>query len=246
MKLISLNAWGGRVRPRIAEFFQKYRATDVFLLQEIFHEATSITKYDEEENEHFFNDIQTILPDHVGIFAPVQSGEWGLAAFVSSDFQIGTADNVFVHRTIDAMVGTDAKTLGRSVQCISIEREGEQYSLMNFHGLWTGINKQDNDERIQQSKKIMELLERTNGKKILAGDFNLLPDNESIRMIESTGMRNLIKEFDVQSTRTSFYTKPEKFADFTFVSPDIQVRDFKILPDEVSDHTAMYLEFDPR
>jgi endonuclease/exonuclease/phosphatase family metal-dependent hydrolase len=244
MKLISLNAWGGRLRPQIAEFLQTHHDTDIFLLQEVFHEATSITKYDEDENEDFFNDIQRLLPDHVGIFAPVQSGEWGLAAFVSSSSRIEKSDNVFVHRTIDAMVGTDAKTLGRSVQCLSIESDGGRYSLMNFHGLWTGINKQDNDERIQQSKKIVELLERTEGKKILAGDFNLLPENESVRMIEDAGMKNLIKEFDIQSTRTSFYTKPEKFADFTFVTPDIQVHDFKILPEEVSDHAAMYLEFD--
>jgi endonuclease/exonuclease/phosphatase family metal-dependent hydrolase len=56
-------------------------------------------------------------------------------------------------------------------------------------------------------------------------------------------MVNLVREHNVQSTRTSFYTKPDKFADYVFVTPDISVRNFKVLPDEVSDHAALYVEF---
>ena len=55
-------------------------------------------------------------------------------------------------------------------------------------------------------------------------------------------MRNLIKEYGITSTRTSFYEKENKFADHAFVSSDIEVVDFKVLPDEVSDHAALYLE----
>ena len=55
-------------------------------------------------------------------------------------------------------------------------------------------------------------------------------------------MKNLIKEYNIQSTRTSLYEKSEKFADYVFVSPEIVVKDFKLLPDEVSDHLALFLE----
>ena len=55
-------------------------------------------------------------------------------------------------------------------------------------------------------------------------------------------MRNLIKEFGVTSTRTSFYTKPVKFADYVFVSKDINLKNLKILPHEVSDHTPLLIE----
>ena len=63
-------------------------------------------------------------------------------------------------------------------------------------------------------------------------------------MIEATGMRNLIKEYNITSTRTSFYKKPVRFADFVFVSKDIKVNDFKVLPDEVSDHAPLFLDFE--
>ena len=56
-------------------------------------------------------------------------------------------------------------------------------------------------------------------------------------------MRNLIAEFGITSTRSSLYTKPLRFADYMFVSNGIEVKDFKVLPDEVSDHLALYLEF---
>ena len=38
------------------------------------------------------------------------------------------------------------------------------------------------------------------------------------------------------------YTKQEKFADYTFVSKEVNVVDFKILPEEVSDHAAMFID----
>ena len=78
----------------------------------------------------------------------------------------------------------------------------------------------------------------------MSGDFNLLPDTQSIKKLENFGLRNLVKEYNITSTRTSFYTKSEKFADYAFVSSEIAVKDFKVLPDEVSDHSPLYLEFE--
>jgi hypothetical protein len=71
-----------------------------------------------------------------------------------------------------------------------------------------------------------------------------LPDTESLKKLENIGMRNLIKEFNITGTRSSHYAKPERFADYTLVSDGIKVNDFKVLPDEVSDHLAMYLDFE--
>ncbi|MGH7175090.1 MAG: endonuclease/exonuclease/phosphatase family protein, partial [Minisyncoccia bacterium] len=61
-------------------------------------------------------------------------------------------------------------------------------------------------------------------------------------VVLTEGMRNLIEEYKITSTRTSFYDETEKFADYAFVSPEAKVLDFKVLPEEVSDHAALYLE----
>ena len=52
-----------------------------------------------------------------------------------------------------------------------------------------------------------------------------------------------MKETGVTSTRSHYYTKPEKFADYILVSPDITVVDFNVLPDVISDHLPLVLEF---
>lgn len=55
---------------------------------------------------------------------------------------------------------------------------------------------------------------------------------------------NLIKKYDVKSTRSSLYTKENKYADFVFTSPEIKINDFKVLQDEISDHLPLLLDFE--
>ncbi len=73
----------------------------------------------------------------------------------------------------------------------------------------------------------------------MGGDFNVLPETKSIQLLEAAGMRNLVREFGITSTRSPLYTKPEKYADYIFVSKDIEVASFEVLPDVVSDHMAL-------
>jgi endonuclease/exonuclease/phosphatase family metal-dependent hydrolase len=81
-----------------------------------------------------------------------------------------------------------------------------------------------------------------NNKKILCGDFNLMPDTQSLQII-AEGMNNLIATYKITSTRTNYYPKEEKFADYIFTSPDIKVNQFAVLRDEVSDHAPLMIDF---
>jgi endonuclease/exonuclease/phosphatase family metal-dependent hydrolase len=93
----------------------------------------------------------------------------------------------------------------------------------------------------------MNFMKKISGPKIICGDFNILPDTESVAILEN-GMRNLVKEFAIESTRTPLYrhyNNPDEpnFADYVFVSPDVNVMKFTVLPDVVSDHSPLLLEF---
>jgi endonuclease/exonuclease/phosphatase (EEP) superfamily protein YafD len=131
----------------------------------------------------------------------------------------------------------------RNIQFITTEFQDSPLTVVNFHGLWNGRGKGDSEDRLNQSKKIKEFVETLQGNVVMCGDFNLLPNTQSVQILEDIGLKNLIKETGVTSTRTSHYTKPDKFADYIFISRDINVKDFKVLPEEVSDHSALYLEF---
>jgi endonuclease/exonuclease/phosphatase family metal-dependent hydrolase len=129
------------------------------------------------------------------------------------------------------------------LQWIKCNIEEELYAIINVHGLWNGKGKTDTEERIAQSTRIKEFMRTFNTRKILCGDFNLKPDTESLKML-ANDMNNLIASHHVTSTRTSFYPKEEKFADYIFTSKDIAVKKFEVLKDEVSDHAPLLLDFE--
>jgi exonuclease III len=244
MLIISLNIWGGRMGSKILDFFKKYRHTDIFLLQEVFHQATDITAWHEEDRKEMFNEISNILPEHDGFFAPVESDEWGLAIFVKKSINIEKTGDIFVHRYKNAMIGNDGSTLGRNLQYISMSKNNTQYTVINFHGLWNGKGKTDTEDRLSQSKKIVDFVKQINQKIIIGGDFNLRPNTESIKMLEENlNLKNLISEYSISSTRTSLYSKEDKFADYMLTSSDLKIEEFKVLEDEVSDHSPLYLKF---
>jgi endonuclease/exonuclease/phosphatase family metal-dependent hydrolase len=244
MKLISLNVWGGAIHEPLLKFLEENADVDFFLFQEMHHNATEKTNWNNRGNSNLFEDIKKILPNHVGYFAPAQDDEYGLAGFISNKIELLEHGDIFIHRHKDAMSNMDGTLLGRNLQYFKVAGE-KPYTLMNFHGLWTGTGKQDTEERIIQSNRITEFAKSIHGEFVLAGDFNLMPDTESIRILERMGLRNLIKDYGITNTRTSYYKKTsDKFADYVFVTGDIRVQDFQIMPEEVSDHAAMYLEFE--
>ena len=243
MKLISLNVWGGALNVPLLEFLEKNSGVDFFLFQEMHHNATPKTNWNNRGNSNLFEDVAKMLPHHDGYFAPIQDDEYGLAGFISKTAPLIEHGDVFVHRHKNAMNENDATNLGRNLQYFKIG-DKKPYTLINFHGLWTGRDKRDTEERIKQSQRIIEFTKTVTDEFILAGDFNLMPDTQSIKLLETIGVRNLITEYGITNTRTSYYKKTsDKFADYTFVTPGIDVRDFRIMPEEVSDHAAMYLEF---
>ena len=243
MKIISLNIWGGRVGYKILDFFKKYSDVDIFILQEVFHNATDITAWDETERREIFKEIGEVLVDHNGHYAPVESNEWGLALFVKKKIIVEEVGDIFVHGQKNSMIGRDCSTLGKNIQYIRIAGE-KNVTIINFHGLWNGKGKTDTEDRINQSKRIVEFVKNITHDIVLGGDFNLRPDTESLKILErDLNLKNLISEYQITSTRTNLYSKEEKFADYMLVSPNIKISDFKVLPEEISDHSALYLEF---
>lgn len=73
-------------------------------------------------------------------------------------------------------------------------------------------------------------------------DYNLLSESESLQILDE-GMHNCIASYNITSTRTSYYSKEIRFADYMFLSKNLKVDSFKVLPDEVSNHAPLYLDF---
>jgi endonuclease/exonuclease/phosphatase family metal-dependent hydrolase len=117
----------------------------------------------------------------------------------------------------------------------------EGLAIINVHGIWQGGIKTDTEAKIEQSKKILDLAEKTDGRKIICGDFNVLPDTKSIQMLADK-YTDLIREYGIKETRSSLYTKELRHAGFVFVDNKISVKDFSVPNMVVSDHLPMIIE----
>jgi endonuclease/exonuclease/phosphatase family metal-dependent hydrolase len=253
MKLICLNTWGGRAgRDKLLAFLDAHRDADFICLQEIWSApyeglegvlAGGSPLVHDEIMVKGKQAIGALLSSHRAFFHPSHLADYGLMTLVSNDLEVVRSGDVFVHRERDFVPKGNLGHHARNVQFVTVRTPNGALTVLNFHGLWNGLGKGDSDDRLAQSRRLIEVVAGRAEPFVLCGDFNLAPDTESLKMLEEAGARNLNAEFGAGATRTSLYAGPERFADYIFVSPGVTVSDFRVLPDEVSDHAPLMLEF---
>lgn len=249
MKMITLNTWGGKIREPFISFITSHQDDiDVFCFQEVYHNAENIEGgggfVEPGSQPDLFTVLLSLLPNHDGYFCPTVGDYYGIATFVRKSILVVETRDILIYENHhdDGEVGKHSrKALWHAI------RFGEkQLSILNVHGLWNGNGKTDTPDRIEQSRRIKDFMNSIGGSQIICGDFNLLPDTESLSIV-ADGMQNLVTLHNVTTTRTSYYTRVATsgtFADYIFASPDLHIVDFRVLPDEVSDHAALFVSFD--
>lgn len=208
---------------------------------------------------HILDELTALLPGFVPHFFPIQKGldiegkvdfevTEGHATFVREGLPVLAEGHVFT-RGARSNSFSDWENVPTAFGYVRVPFRNGELAVMNFHGIPYPGDKLDTPERLEQSRRIAEFVQAEKNPLVLAGDFNLLPETESIRMVENAGLKNLIVEYGIQTTRSRvspFYGKPDQqfFADFTFVSPGIDVKKFSVPEDCVaSDHLPMIMEF---
>ena len=241
MELITLNIWGGHVRHPLLEFITSHREVDIFCFQEVYHNAPhKISNEDRAVSLNIFSELQNLLPDHNAFFRPVVQNIYGIGIFIKKEITVLAEGDINIYDNPHYSGRGPAHS--RILQWLKCQVNDQIYAILNVHGLWNGMGKTDTPDRMAQSRRIKDFVDSVATPKILCGDFNLRPDTESVKILEKD-MQNLIQIYNVNSTRTSFYPKEEKFADYIFTSPEIFVNKFSVLPDEVSDHAPLLLDF---
>ena len=122
--------------------------------------------------------------------------------------------------------------------------DGKQLQIINVHGIWT-IDKLDDERTLEQLKIILSSI-REDIPSIVVGDFNLLPNSDSITTI-SKKMINLILKYNVKTTRPTFddgLDKGDLVCDYIFVNDKVKVNNFKVLNSKASDHLPLILDFE--
>jgi endonuclease/exonuclease/phosphatase family metal-dependent hydrolase len=224
MKIISLNAWGGKQQAELKEYIHAHKAsTDIFLLQEADEQIEMLRK---SELEGWL----TVAADQ----RLVGSRESFFNASVFKEGIVPVASGV--------LITSQQRVFGLWTELLY---QGVTYFICNIHGMAMPGEKLDTEERLDQTRVTLDFLSGKPGIHIIMGDFNLFPETESILQIERAGYRNLIKEYNIETTRNEIswakYSNKQLWADYCFVGPGIEVIDFQVPQNLVSDHLPMEL-----
>ena len=255
MKLITLNTWGGKLYHALLDFIKNTaQETDIFCFQEIYQSASDRI-ISRDMHADIYGEISKNLKDHSGYFAPHLEGYdidgkvdfpllAGLAIFIRKNIEVSECRDIPIYGSGLEITDNDGiRAIPRNLQYISFTVNNKCYLVGNLHGIWYPKTKVDSGDRINQSIKIKGFLSERTEEKILCGDFNLLPSTKSMQILEE-GMINLIKKYDIKTTRNKYYEREEKHADYVLASPGVISKQFTAIDNLVSDHLPLLFEFE--
>lgn len=265
MRVLSLNAWGGRLHDRLPPYLVG-ADPDVLCLQEVVRapaaEAPWLVYRDGgvelPQRANLFREVAEALPDHAAFFCPAARGplfdggravasEWGLATFVRRGHPVIGQAQGFVHGDF-APDGFGEHPRPRNAHAVRVfdDRGGFALTVAHLHGLRDPAGKHDTPARRAQAEALIRTIRtvaRPGERLVVCGDLNVLPGSETLAMLRATGLAELVTSRGHAGTRTSFYPKPGRFADYMLVSPEARVVSFDVVAEpEVSDHRALLVE----
>ncbi|MBB4189904.1 endonuclease/exonuclease/phosphatase family metal-dependent hydrolase [Rhizobium aethiopicum] len=265
MRIISLNAWGGRLHEALIAYV-KQADPDVLCLQEVLRAPNADSGWsiyrdaglELPQRVNLFQEISAALPGHDAFFCPTSRGElfdgdaatvaeFGLATFVRKSHSVIAQALDFVHGSFSAD-GWGDHPRPRNAHCIRLfnHAHGRTVTIAHMHGLRDSAGKGDTAQREQQVLALAGLIGRIwpgDEGLVVCGDFNVLPGSATFRVLARLGLSDLVTGNGLVDTRTSHYLKQGRFADYMLITPDVEVAKFEVVEEpEVSDHRALLLD----
>lgn len=227
MKIVFLNVWGAHMQASLVDYLaEQARDTDIFCFQEAAESmkracAGVLSGYKEisdykyiSEHEHFPQVI-----------------------YVRKDIEVLSAGSL-MHDDMDRGLAIYVK----------VRVDGGEMYVCNVHGKSRPVEKLDDPGRLAFSHALIDFFADKDAPVVIGGDFNLLPETHSVRMFERAGYRDLIGGFDIDTTRNRLvwdrYPVKMYYSDYVFLSDKVQLVDFSVPKNEVSDHLPMLLKID--
>jgi endonuclease/exonuclease/phosphatase family metal-dependent hydrolase len=246
MKLIQFNAWGGAL-GRHTSRWMKQQDVDIWMVQEV-------TSSPSAGRSRFFD----FLEDALAAIGSVEVFSSKIFSSIYGKKQIHYGNAILAKQKLEnryteftkgeyepdfSGVDEDNNDIRLFQHATITNDKGVVIHLINYHGYCQANGVKTGDaETDAQCQQLADYIAKLTGPKILAGDFNLAPDSSSLKSLNAM-LRNLCLEFPVETTRNLFSYVMDT-VDYIWVSDEIIVKHFEVMPDLVSDHAALLLEFD--
>lgn len=233
MKLVFLNVWHGGVWDNLQKFIlEEKESTDMFCFTEV----------DPKLNTQLLEILSgfNFVYDDILETNYLNGGMDGQAVFIKKDISL-----INVQKKLIFDISPDDAGI---MQVLEVGVGNKRISIGSVHGMARPGEKLDTLARLDQSRKILDVFKNISGPKVIGGDFNLLPETESVAVFEKAGYTNLIKKFSIKNTRNRLswerFENIQYYADYCFASKDIKVEGFEVPNLEVSDHQPLILKID--
>ncbi len=244
MIILSLNVWGGQRHDDLLSFIEARReSVDVFCLQEMFTNTV-------EPNDFFRNivvldlaeQLKDVLPNHTLALGPSRdtTGEQ-LAFFVANQLPILKQEQRQLYKRRDLLVHPGLPEESVYLLAITVKTASHPLAIAQLHGYWEKDQGEDKPPRDEQITKTLEFVEAQHTPVVLCGDFNMNTKTRGITRVTEK-LRNLTQEHGITSTRPQSNPYRDTVGDYMFVSPELAVKSFAVLPDVVSDHLPLLVE----
>ena len=224
MKIVFLNVWGSCMQKSLVDYLKQQASdTDIFCFQEATDNmkhacAAALSDYREISDYKYISEHEN-FPQSI---------------FVRKNIAILSSGTLMDH-DMDRGLAVYAKVIV----------EGSELYICNAHGKSRPVEKQDDAGRLAFSQGLINFFGDKDVPVVIGGDFNLLPETESIKMFERNGYRDLIKGFAIDTTRNHLvwdrYPVKMHYSDYAFLNNKVQLVDFNVPKNEVSDHLPLVL-----
>lgn len=245
MKIVQLNIWMGKIEGALEKFFKNTDA-DVICMQEVINsddatlhvsrlwfETSRILKAAGEEFKYhaYFPNWSSRIVD----------GTMQMGNFVISKIPILETDSVFIHGQYTENVKlVQTPSNNSAVDIVKLENG---ITVVNHHGFWRKdpMGDEDSIKAFENVRKVVEPLSKE-GPLVMCGDLNIIHESPAFRSLDF--LRDLTDENKVETTLSGMKIDVKVPCDHILVNEGIEVLDFKVLPDVVSDHLALEAEIE--
>ncbi len=244
MKIVQLNIWMGKIEGQLERFFQNTDA-DVICMQEVINsedvtlhvsrlwfETSRILRANPDFKYHvYFPNWSTRIAD----------GSLQMGNFVISKIPIVSSEQFFVNGEYTENIKlVQTPSNNTAVGIVKLENG---VTVVNHHGFWRKQPMGDEDS-VKVFTKVGEVVKpyAKEAPLVMCGDLNIVFESPAFRPLDF--LCDLTHENNVETTLSGYKFNGKVPCDHILVNDKIEVKDFKVLSDLVSDHLALEAEIE--
>lgn len=238
MKILQLNVWTGRIKGALLNFIEQ-NDFDLICMQEAVWSPKS------DMLEVFSDSVEQIkTASHL----PYESRaiNWTIRAFNSKIHQgiVILSREQITDEKIELIYGKPE--IADSSQKLSDHCYTAQFvklknglNVINYHGYWLPSPIGD-DTTISTMKKVADIAKDITGPLVMCGDLNVTHESPAMRELDF--LKDLTHEHHITNTLVGLKFNGQVACDHILVNDEVEVLDFKVLDDIVSDHKPLIAE----